>query len=202
MTDPPTQAALARNDRYLASVVEAFGLCPFARQCRATGKLHRHVVAAGDQRAFLVQTLAELQATGDDGFEVALVLMPAFVGAASEFETLLREAETEVAAHLRAQGRQPACFAVVFHPGLPFASDQPHQLVGLLRRSPDPTVQLVRRSLLDRVRGTRGEHRYVDVDGVPRPGGGAGAGGGAGGRCPALGAHRPRQPRHVRRARR
>lgn len=167
MTDPLAQAALDRNDRYLRDAVEAFGLCPFARQCRATGKLRRMVVPTGDQRALLVAALTELQATGDDDFEVALVLVPAFGGPSSEFESLLRHCEADVSALLHAQGRKPACFAVVFHPDLPYAAEQPHQLVGLLRRSPDPTVQLVRRSLLDRVRGTHGEYRYVDIDAAP-----------------------------------
>ncbi len=167
MIDSTAQAALGRNDLYLRGAVEAFGLCPFARQCRTTGKLRRVVVPAGDQRQGLIAELAELQASDDDDFEVALVLMPNFAGSSAQFETLLRQVEPEVVALLLAQGRQPACFAVVFHPDLPFATDQPHQLVGLLRRSPDPTVQLVRRSLLERVRGTHGEHRFVDVEAAP-----------------------------------
>ena len=158
--------ALARNDRYLQGVVEAFGLCPFARQCRTSGQLQRVVLTGEDVHVDLRAALLALQAADDDAFEVALVLLPRFVETSAAFETLLRAVEAEVATALAARGKAPTCFAVAFHPQLPFTVGQAHQLVGLLRRSPDPTVQLVRRSLLARVRGVHGEQRYVDIEGA------------------------------------
>ena len=157
------EQTLLRNDEYLRNVVETFNLCPFARQCRQTGKLQRIVLTSADVAAELRATLLTLQQTTDDDFEVALVIAPLFVGDHAQFEAMLRRVEAQVGTDLAHIGAVGTCFAVAFHPQLPFGTAQPHQLVGLFRRSPDPTVQLVRRSLLDRVRKGHGEHRYVDV---------------------------------------
>jgi hypothetical protein len=44
--------------------------------------------------------------------------------------------------------------AAVFHPDTPYDAATPAQAVGFFRRAPDPTLQLVRASVLDRVRGS------------------------------------------------
>lgn len=159
---------LARNDLYLRTVVEAYHVCPWARTCREQGKLHREIVHGEDPAAALRDRLAHLQQSGDDGFEVALVILPEFAAGPQAFERLARRLETEVAAELAAQGRAPACHLVAFHPELNFGTDAPHRLVGLLRRSPDPTLQLVRRSVLDRVRGQEPPDEVVVDEGAPQ----------------------------------
>lgn len=157
------QRTLERNDKYLQQVVEGYNLCPFARQCRLSDKLHREVIASQDIAAALLARLLQLQQTDDTSFEVALVIVPGFAGSTHQFETLLRQVEAQIVAYLAGMGQRQACFAVAFHPQMPFETGQPHQIVGLLRRSPDPTVQLVRRSLLEQVRGNDSAPQYLDT---------------------------------------
>jgi hypothetical protein len=148
-------AALGRNDRYLREFVEALHLCPFARRCREDGKLHRRVLLAGDDA---VAALREVEALPESSVEVALLLFPqALTGspdAARAFE--------EFAAGMREQLARPAAFyCVAFHPDLPRDLGDAHRAVPFFRRSPDPTLQLVRVSVLEAIRGGSGE-RYVD----------------------------------------
>lgn len=81
--------------------------------------------------------------------EVALLIFPAIQAefpAFEHFAALLREARGAL------EGA-PTFYIVPFHPDAPPDTDTPHGLVSFLRRSPDPTLQLVRASLLERVRG-------------------------------------------------
>ncbi len=51
-----------------------------------------------------------------------------------------------------------------FHPDAEPDTDEPERLIPFLRRTPDPTIQLVRASVLDRVRaGTPQGTQFVDV---------------------------------------
>jgi hypothetical protein len=145
-------AALSRSDRYLREVVEAIPLCPFARRCRAEGKLHRRVLLPEDDAA---AALRELEAAPAAEVEVALFLFPlaerGSLEAARAFESFtacLRE-------------RTAVFYCVAFHPDLPKDLRDAARAVPFFRRSPDPTVQLVRRSILDAVRGTA-DDRYLD----------------------------------------
>jgi hypothetical protein len=143
-------AALARNDRYLVEIVEHFELCPYARRCRETGGLERRVLLqTAPDAALLRDALAELCGPAFDHVEVALLILPQLAVTPSgleRFASQLREVAASVAT--------PAVYHLVaFHPEGPADATGPHRLVPFLRRSPDPTIQLVRASLLDRVRG-------------------------------------------------
>lgn len=153
---------LRRNDAYL-EVVESHALCPFARACRERGRLHR-VVVPGDGTALddgVHAQLLALEAGGDlEAVEVALLLAPDFSAGAHAFEALAARARQRVGSAL---GRPPAFFVVAFHPDLPGSDADAHRLVGLLRRTPDPTLQVVRASVLDALRGaTVADKVYVD----------------------------------------
>src|SRR5258708_39314335 len=66
----PAEAALARNDAWLRDFVEALGLCPYARPCRAAGKLHRQVLLdRGGPRGSAAFAQAA-QAGAQAGFEI------------------------------------------------------------------------------------------------------------------------------------
>lgn len=152
---------LARNDAYLR-VIEGFDLCPFARPCRTSGQLLRRVVRGADLPAVLLAELQALQRSRDGDFEVALVIAPDFAEGPRAWEALVQDLAERVHDQFAAEGLAPACYAVAFHPQMAYRIDTPLQLVGLLRHSPDPTLQLVRREVLDRVRGSQGEQRYLD----------------------------------------
>ena len=137
-------AALARNDRYIREFVEALHICPYARTCRESGKLQRRVVARLEDAAAV---MAEIEALPEDGVEVALLIFPdAPAGteqAAHDFESF--------AASMRPGLRDFYC--VAFHPDLPRDLADGHRAVQFIRRSPDPTIQMVRASVLRAVRG-------------------------------------------------
>jgi hypothetical protein len=150
--------ALARNDRYL-SLIETFEFCPFALRCRETGGLHRRVLLfeTPDETAVL-QAIAELEQPAFAAVEIGLLLQPKL--------TLRYEAMEQFAASLRQRMKESQLrefFIVAFHPEAPVDTTTPERLVSLLRRSPDPTFQLVRGSLLDRVRGGSGDTRWIDL---------------------------------------
>jgi hypothetical protein len=153
-------AALARNDRYLREFVEALHLCPFAKRCREDGKLHRRVLLPQDDA---LASIREIEALPSEWVEVALLIFPSAPAgsaqAAHAFEAFgvsLRDAMS--AAH--PEGSPFYC--VAFHPDLPRDLADAHRAVPFIRRSPDPTVQLVRASVLQAVRGNNDSERYVD----------------------------------------
>jgi hypothetical protein len=138
-------AALARNDRYLREFVEALELCPFARKCRETGRLARRVLRGGHPGEATAAAVRELEATSEEEVEVALVIYPEFDGDVRAFEDF----RDEVRKGLR------LFYCVAFHPDLPIDLSDENRAVSFLRRSPDPTFQLVRTATLDRVRSGR-----------------------------------------------
>lgn len=178
--DPRIAAALARNDRYVQEFVEAFNLCPYAKRTRETGRLEREVLleegGAPGTPAFqaavsaLAGAIERFEALPEAAVDVGLVIFPALapaldegVGGAHAFEQLVSQARE------RMQQRHPngdtPFYCVPFHPG--FAEDltDEHRAVRFIRRSPDPTVQLVRASVLRSVRGA-GQTDYVKTAGL------------------------------------
>lgn len=180
--DPRITAALARNDRYQREFVEAYNLCPYSRRCRETGKLRRVVLldqggdpgTAGFDAAVdaIVAAIARLERLPPDTIEVGLVLLPALHPAlalglegARGFEQLVRTARERMQAR-HARGAAPF-HCVAFHPHFPEDLANEDRAVRFIRRSPDPTLQLVRASLLNRLRHAdpSGTH-YVDIAGL------------------------------------
>ena len=137
--------ALARNDRYLREFVEALELCPFARKCRESGRLARRVLRGGRPAEATAAAVRDLEATAEEQVEVALLIYPEFAGDLRRFE----EFRDEVRRSLR------LFYCVAFHPELPMDLSDANRAVSFLRRSPDPTLQLVRVTTLDRVRSGR-----------------------------------------------
>ena len=154
----PEHAALARNDRYLLEFVEALLMCPYARRCRESGKLYRRVLLDADDGPAAVDAIESLH---PDTVEVALLIFP---NASTGSEQAARDFEAFCAA-LRPRLR--SFHAVAFHPDLPLDVSDAHRAVQLIRRSPDPTMQLVRSSVLTQVRGEAGGgSRFVDLSRV------------------------------------
>jgi len=137
--------ALARNDRYLREFVEALELCPFARRCRESGRLARRVLRGGRPGEATAVVVRELEAAAEEQVEVALLIYPELEGGLRALEEL----RDEVRRSLR------LFHCVAFHPDLPMDLSDENRAVSFLRRSPDPTLQLVRIATLDRVRSGR-----------------------------------------------
>ncbi len=175
--DPRTTAALARNDAYLHDFVEALNLCPWARYCRETGHLHRQVVltAGGVQgtvawdeavRAAEAAVLAA-ESVPAASLEVGLLIFPALdealaTGAAAAERWTAFCGAVRAATEARHGKREPPFFCVPFHPDFPEDLATPARAVRFMRKSPDPTLQLVRRALLREIRGRTPDTLVVD----------------------------------------
>jgi hypothetical protein len=154
--------ALARNDRYLREFVEALHLCPYALRCRETGKLHRRVVVPAEIAAAL-EAVRAVEALPAESVEVALLIFPTAradgLASARDFEAFCAEVRERMG---RAHHGDPPFYCVAFHPDLPRDLHDAHRAVQFIRRSPDPTLQLVRAAVLRQVRGTGDGTRVVD----------------------------------------
>jgi hypothetical protein len=148
--------ALRLHDRYLHEVVLAFDLCPWAEKVIRTGQFRRAVIAARapDPSAIapLVDDLSARPAPVDIGFAI----FPALQSSAAAFDRFTEQMRRADRARRPVSEASPFLMAA-FHPFGPDDFGNAHQLVPLLRRSPDPTVQLVRSSRLAEARSGAGD---------------------------------------------
>jgi hypothetical protein len=169
LEDPRCTTALARNERYVREFVELFELCPYARRCRENRRLQRTVLlepgGAPESPGFelaasaIAGAVAQFEGLPHDSIDVGLIILPALVpalanglAAARAFERLVSAVRERVQARHGNAGAPFYC--VAFHPD--FAEDlaTEHRAVRFIRRSPDPTVQIVRATVLNAVRGS------------------------------------------------
>ena len=141
--------ALRVNARYVEEVVIGWGLCPWAARAWNDGQVTQRVFTdAKPDVAAVAAFIAELVAKKDAA--IGLAIFPGVsctVGAWEKFAEQVRRARGDF-------------LAAAFHPdyGAPDAAVgdgplAPARLVPFIRRTPDPTLQLVRASLLDGLRG-------------------------------------------------
>lgn len=146
--------ALARNDRYLREFVEALAICPYARTCRETGRLYRQVLLhTQPDAAALVGRILELSTPEFADVEVGLLILPRLRLSARDFDRFVRNVQRSYQ-----QQRPPGVsgyFVVAFHPENDMRLDNPDVAVRFMRRSPDPTIQLVRPEAIARLCGER-----------------------------------------------
>ncbi|MCA9711276.1 MAG: DUF1415 family protein [Myxococcales bacterium] len=156
---PPPEVVHRVHDRYLLEVVEALGLCPFARRSRELGRVHRplvydaapspHAVAARIRRLVLDHPDAEIVLVTF----VAPTPKPQW-DRARHFDDFVKD----VRERYIEQG-EPMFFMVGFHPrsgalelGEAPPRLTPDSLVPQLRRTPDPVIQCIRAEELERAR--------------------------------------------------
>ncbi|MGB8332617.1 MAG: hypothetical protein WCE62_21010 [Polyangiales bacterium] len=140
--------ALRLHERYQREIIERFAVCPWARPARAEGRTRAHVVTAvscpPEQLSPVLASWAD-----DDTVDVAFVIAPRFTAGAHAFSgwaTAIGEQEKSV------------FLTAPFHPCAPDSVGSIH----FLRQSPDPTVQLVRRTRLEEIRAQDPPH-YTDI---------------------------------------
>jgi hypothetical protein len=149
---PDADTALTREclrvyRRYALEIVEALGFCPYAERCRAEGRTREVVVLA--RELDLERGLRELEPlAADEQVEVALMIWPRVQVSRAE---LARFVERLRAAH-QAQPGGLVMAMEGFHPDAEADLRAPERLVPFVRRTPDPTIQLVRHAVLERVR--------------------------------------------------
>ena len=159
--DRALEAAARRvYSRYVQEFVEAFDICPWAARARMDGRTRVEVVcdAAPEPRLALdaVESLSE-----DLKVEVGLILFPRLALDRPAFDAFVGELRELDAARYGLGGPRMAMAA--FHPEAEARTESAYQLVPFVRRTPDPTVQLVRRSVLDAVR-KKGDHGTAWID--------------------------------------
>lgn len=147
--------ALRVYRRYMLEVVEGFTLCPWAAAARRDGRVAEQVILAENQ-ADPQQSLELLKSlAGSPQTEIALFIYPDFSLDRLGFEAFLRTLR-ELYAACYEVGAIPFAMAA-FHPEARADLKEPERLIPFLRRTPDPTIQVVRRTALERVRGNTQE---------------------------------------------
>ncbi|HTJ42663.1 MAG TPA: hypothetical protein VL463_11245 [Kofleriaceae bacterium] len=130
--DPVEREARRLLDRYLTEVVERFGLCPWAASARAD--LQIEIVRSPDEAAAAVARIAASSAP------IGMVVLASSSITPRELQAL-RDACM----------RDDVAIAD-FHPRATGDDATPARLVPVLRRSPDPMLQVVRWSVLHAAR--------------------------------------------------
>jgi hypothetical protein len=135
--------------RYQLEIVEAYDLCPWARVAREQGRVRERVLAASV--ADVADALAGIEAlAADERVEIGILLFPRLEVSRPAFERFVTEVRERDAARCRPHA---AVFAMAeFHPDAPAVLDPPGAFTSFVRRTPDPTLQLVRQSVLARIR--------------------------------------------------
>jgi hypothetical protein len=159
--------ALRLYRRYQIEIVESLGLCPWATRARTDGRMRERVLS--QTRTTLRPSLEAIDALdADDEVEVAVFLYPRLPLDLHDFR---RFAGRVRAADARRHDLGAAPFVIaVFHPDAEIDDANAERLVPFLRRTPDPTLQLVRTSVLERVRSgaPQGTQLVVDLDALER----------------------------------
>jgi hypothetical protein len=164
--EPASQQALVTEAlrvyrRYAVEIVECYGLCPWAERARQDGRVtERVLIASGREREEALSSIDEL--ANEPRIEVVLLIFPLLELDALRFEHFVSALRDRDAAR-HALGKAPYAMAA-FHPEAEATLDDAERLIPFLRRTPDPTVQLVRLSVLERLhtRAPQGTS-FVDV---------------------------------------
>jgi len=156
-----THATLKVYERYAVDVVERFGFCPWARASRESGEVALRVIFSADLDDF-AESLAALAALHQEpaGTDIALFIYPLLDLDRLAFDDYVRR--LRVNAETAARGLDAYAMAA-FHPSANADLGHPDRLVPFVRRSPDPTLQLVRKSALSAIKGLAYGTAFLDV---------------------------------------
>ena len=157
--------ALRVNARYLEEVVIGWGLCPWAAQAWRGGAVARRVLVAPvpAQAAEIDGVLAFIdEIAPNPGVSIGLVIFPRATLTEAAWGTFAERVRRADRAR-RAPGESAPFLLAAFHPKNGKSGENGESatavvnvansgaLVSFIRRTPDPMLQLVRASLLDRL---------------------------------------------------
>lgn len=138
--------------RYVVEIVEACGLCPWAEGARLQGRTTSTVLLHADD-AGLEPCIALLDAwAAQPRVDIGFLIFPRMAGGRVAFDEFVARLRSTEAA--RRPPGEPAFALAAFHPDAAADLNDADRLVPFLRRSPDPSIQAVRLSMLKRVRNT------------------------------------------------
>lgn len=161
ITEALATEAVRLYRRYQEEIVEALNLCPWAERARLDHRVREAVVEwpEGDLSP-LLRTVDEM--ARDPSVDIGLLLFPTARVGRSEFERFVSRVVDEDARG-RELGSAPFAMAA-FHPDSEADLGDAERLISFLRKTPDPTIQLVRCEALDRVRdGFSDGTSFVDI---------------------------------------
>lgn len=118
--------------RYATEIVRAYALCPFVRE----------VDVAFGKFVVMLDHEPNLEATKRAVIEAESNVMHVVFPLARPASNLFERFASQVLSSLKEHFKEPPVMAA-FHPELVGDRGSPHRLIGLLRHSPDPFVQLI-----------------------------------------------------------
>ncbi|MGB3050301.1 MAG: hypothetical protein WBB42_04850 [Polyangiales bacterium] len=140
--------ALRLHERYQHELIERFSVCPWAKPARVEGRTRAHVVThvscTPDELAPVLDSW-----TDDQTVDVAFVIAPRFTSGAEAFADWAASVATWL---------DDVFLTAPFYP----STSESAGSIQFLRQSPDPTVQLVRRTRLEEIRAQDPPH-YTDI---------------------------------------
>jgi hypothetical protein len=147
--------ALRLNTRYVNEVVLAWGLCPWAEKAFRGGEVRQHVLldAAPSPEAAL-PFLDALVAAPE--ISIGLLICPRVTLRAPQWDAFaekVRRADHARKPDAALTPPSPAFLIAAFHPDAPATFGNAAQMVSFVRRTPDPTLQFVRTSILRKATG-------------------------------------------------
>ena len=123
-------------------------------KARADGKARSYILDSITSVEALDRTEAKIeQIAGSHEIEVGLLIFPALAN--RDLSHVERRSFERFVAKLRerhAKGKRAVMAMAAFHPEGPLDATSPQRLVSFIRRSPDPTIQLIRLSVLNSIR--------------------------------------------------
>jgi hypothetical protein len=157
-----TDEATRLHYRYQLEIVEACGLCPWAERARVGDNFRSRVLFQTDAREVGASLAAIDDFIADPRADVAVIVYPRLRLGRLEFERFMGTIRDADAARHSLGGIPFVCAA--FHPDAVADASEAERLIPFLRRTPDPTIQLLRTTLLERVRnGTPQGTQFVDM---------------------------------------
>jgi hypothetical protein len=147
--------ALRLNTRYVDEVVLAWNLCPWAGKAFCAGQVRQRVTLDAAPTPEEVLPFLD-EGAGAAEIEIGLLIFPRLETRAAAFDAFaerVRRADHARRPDAATTPPAPAFLIAAFHPAAPDAFTTPPQLVSFVRRTPDPTLQLVRTSALRRATG-------------------------------------------------
>ena len=151
MVDGPKleREALRVYGRFAVEVIEGYGFCPWAADARQQGHVRRQIVLEVEPEVDAVVDHVVAMAA-DAQIAIGLLIFPQLALDRAPFS---RWASTIREGYEQRVGRGNGLVAMAdFHPNAKADMAAPERLVPFIRRSPDPTIQVVRMSALDEVR--------------------------------------------------
>jgi len=158
------EEALRVYRRYQREMVEGLRLCPWAERAREGGAVtERVIVEEPPLMERSLEAIADLASA--PSLEIGLLIYPRVTLDPVEFDRFVAELVEQDSARWPL-GEVPFAMAA-FHPFAPLDAASPARLVPFTRRTPDPTIQLVRLEALERVRqGASDGTQFMDLESI------------------------------------